>query len=82
MHQRSIKQREAHIPIVDMSKSSIANDRLEEYVVMPPEADNFKKWWDTLADKELVKVRYPHDQHGLARKPSNFEKRTVREHFF
>ena len=80
LHQRSIKQREAHIPIVDMSKSSNANDRLEEYVVMPPEADNFKKWWDTLADTELVKVRYPHDQHGLARKPS--KKRTMREHFF
>ena len=37
-HQRSVKQREAHIPIVDMSKSSIANEYLEEYGVMPPEA--------------------------------------------
>ena len=82
LHQRRIKQREAHIPIVDMSKSSIANERLEEYVVMHPEADNFKKWWDTLADTELVKVRYPYDQHGLARKPTNSEKRTMREHFF
>ena len=27
-HQRSVKQHEAHIPIVDMSKSSIVNDHL------------------------------------------------------
>ena len=62
-HQRSIKQREAHIPIVGMTKSTTVNDHLEDFVVMPPEGDNFKEWWDTVEDTEQVQVRYPHEQH-------------------
>ena len=60
-----------------MSKCSIVNDHIEEYVVIPPAANNFKEWWDT----ELIKVRYHHEQHGLARKPPNSEKRAIREAF-
>jgi len=30
---------------------------------------------------DQVKVRYPHAQHGLAQKPINLEKRSIREDF-
>ena len=80
-HQRSVKQREAHAPLVDMSKSDVVNDRLENFVFMPDGVDNFALWWASVQDTDQVKVRYPHAEHGLARKPSNSAKRSVREDF-
>ena len=38
-------------------------------------------WWVTLNDSDLFKVCNPHGQHDLACKPSNSEKRSVREEF-
>ena len=80
-HQRSIKQREALTPLVHMSKSDVINNRLQDCVVMPEGIDNFNHWWSTILDPDQVQVRYPHDQHGLSRKPSNSEKQSVREDF-
>ncbi len=64
-----------------MSKSDVAVNRLEKFVVLPDGVDNFKVWWTIVEGTDLVKVHYPHSQHGLALKPSNAEKRTVREEF-
>ena len=79
--QRSIKQREAHTPFKHMSKSEVIIDRLQSFVVMPEGTENFMQWWDTVQNTDQVKVRYPHEQHGLSRKPSNSEKPSVREDF-
>ncbi len=61
--QRSIKQREAITPHVDMSKSEAVNDRLQKFVVLPEGIDKFSMWWATVEDDDQVKVCY---SHGLA----------------
>jgi hypothetical protein len=48
---------------------------------MPESEENFKTWWPSLVDADVVNVRYPHESHGLARKPSNSSKRSVRDDF-
>lgn len=80
-HQRSVKRRQTLIPLLPMTKSDIISNHLEESVVMPEGQDNFKKWWPTLMDTDIVNVHYPHESHGLARKPSNSAKLNVREQF-
>ena len=55
--------------------------RLENFIVRPEGVDNFVHWWATVQKTDQVKVRYPHAQHGLVRKPSNLEKRSIREDF-
>jgi len=51
-----------------MSKSDVVNDRLENFIVRPEGVDNFVHWWATDQNTDQVKVRYPHAQHGMARK--------------
>lgn len=80
-HQRTIKCRQVLLPLVTMTKSDIINKHLEKAVVMPDGEDNFKKWWPSLVDTDIVNVRYPHESHGLARKPSNSSKKSVQEDF-
>ena len=80
-HQRSVKCRQGLIPLLPMTKSDVVSKKLEGRVVMPENQDNFKKWWPTLADTDVVNVSYPHEDHGLARKPSNSAKVTVHEQF-
>ena len=80
-HQRSVKRRQALIPLLPMTKSDIISNHLEERVVMPEGQDNFKKWWPTLLDTDIVNVHYPHESHSLARKPSNSAKVNVQEQF-
>ena len=48
---------------------------------MPEGQDNFKQWWALLSDTDIVHIRYPHESHGLARKPSNSSKKSVQEEF-
>ena len=55
--------------------------RLENFIVRPEGVDNLVHWWATVQNTDQVKVRYPHAQHGLVRKPSNLEKRSIREDF-
>ena len=80
-HQRSVKRQLGLIPSLPMTKSDVVSKKLEGRVVMPENQDNFKKWWPTLADTDVVNVSYPHEDHGLARKPSNSAKVTVHEQF-
>ena len=56
-------------------KSEVEEKRLGDYVLMPPNLDtSFKTWWRSLACTESVQVRYPHEQHGNARRVSNSSK--------
>ena len=80
-HQRSVIRKQGLIPLVSMTKSDVVSNKLEGRVVMPDSQDNFKKWWPTLSDTDVVNVSYPHESHGLARKHSNSAKVTVREQF-
>ena len=80
-HQWTIKRRQALLPKVTMTKSDVINKHLEEMVVMPESEDNFKKWWPSQVDTDVVDVRYPHESHGLARKPSNYSKKSVQDDF-
>ena len=80
-HQRAIKRKEALIPVVDMTKSEVSTQGLQAFVTMPDDHDNFEEWWATLESTSIVQVHFPHGSHGLARKPSNFSKRSVREEF-
>ena len=80
-HQRSVKSRQCLILLLPMTNSNVICNKLEKRVVMPDNQDNFKKWWPTLSGTDVVNVHYPHESHGLARKPSNSAKVTVREQF-
>ena len=80
-HQRAIKRREALIPVVDMTKLEVANQGLQGFVMMPEDHSNFAQWWATLEGASVVSVRFPHSSHSLARRSSNFSKRSVREDF-
>ena len=53
-----------------MTKFDAVANKLEGRVVLPENQDNFKKWWPTLANTNVLNVSYPHESHGLARKPS------------
>ena len=79
--QRTIKRRQALIPLLSMTKSDVISNHLEEKAVMPEGQDNFKEWWPTLTETDIVNVHYPHESHGLARISSNSAKVTVKEQF-
>jgi hypothetical protein len=64
-----------------MTKSQVVTQGLEEFVMMPEDYDNFEQWWPSLEDTSVVSVRFPHSSHGLARRSSNFSKRSVQEDF-
>ena len=80
-HQRTVKQCQAHAPLVHMTKSEVLVDHLEEYVVLPDGQEFFDSWWDSVGNAEAVQVRYPHESHGLARKTSNSAKPSVLDDF-
>ena len=43
-----------------------------DYVLMPEgPSESFHAWWKKLDAATPVKVRYPHERHGLAGKTSN-----------
>ena len=62
-----------------MKKFEVLANKLEGHVILPENQDNFKKWWNTQPDTDVLNVSYPHESHGLARKPSNSAKVTVHE---
>lgn len=65
-----------------MSKADVIDKRVSEYVIMPDSiTTSFSKWWSSLLPEQVVHVRYPHERHGNAGKPSNSAKKTVREEF-
>ena len=49
---------------------------------MPSNCDQaFRKWWKDLSADSVVAVKYPHEQHGLARRVSNSTKTEAKEDF-
>ena len=65
-----------------MTKAAVERENLGEYVLMPTDLDiAFKQWWRSLDSAFLVNVRYPHERHGNAGKPSHFAKTSVKEDF-
>lgn len=61
--------------MVTLTKEELLSQNLKQYVIPPSEEDfNFDEWWKSLLPDEEIDVQYPHNQHGLARKPSNHAK--------
>ena len=80
--QHSIKRDECKHPVVQLSKLKVEEQRLGQYVIMPSEVESsFKVWWRSVDPSATVNVRYPHNKHGKALKPSNSAKTTVMEDF-
>ncbi len=80
--QRNIKCRENQEPTTEMSKAEVEQQRLGEYIIMPPAVEtSFSKWWRTVPPSTTVEVRTPHARHGNAGKPSHAAKPTFLERF-
>lgn len=80
--QRNVKRRHATEPIRQLTKAQVENERLGEFVVIPPEnQSSFKRWWKQVGSEEMVQVRYPHQKHGLSGKSSNHAKSEVKQDF-
>ena len=80
--QRNVKRQQSQLPVVTTKMFDVVEQRLGDYVVMPPSIEQpFLRWWRSLSDSVDVEVRFPHDHHGNAGKPSNSAKQTVREQF-
>lgn len=79
--QREVKQKLNQDPIVEMKKE-VEKQRLGDYVIMPEEvASSFLKWRRSIEPTTLIKVRFPHERHGLAGKTSNAAKVDVCDDF-
>ena len=80
--QRHIKRQQSQQPLVEMTKAAVEREDLGQYVVMPSDLEiAFKQWWRSLDSTVLVNVKYPHERHGNAGKPSHFAKTSVKEDF-
>ena len=74
-----LKRQQSHEPIISMSKSEVEAQRLTDYIIMPADQEmSFKKWWEASA---VVEVRYPHERHSNAGKPSHLAKSSVMDDF-
>ena len=81
-HQRSVKRSQYAEPLRRMTKGDVIENRLSQFVVMPPDCDqSFSVWWQKVATTDEINVRYPHHRHGLAGKPSNFSKKEAKAAF-
>lgn len=64
----------------EMRKVDVERERLIDYVLMPEvPSESFHAWWKKLDATASVTVRYPHERHGLAKKPSNRAKSDVQQ---
>ena len=80
--QRNIKRCQSQVPIVEMAKSEIEQQRLGAFVLMPQHLDiSFNMWWRSQSPATKIQVRIPHERHGNAGKISNSAKTTVRQDF-
>ena len=62
-----------------MTKEDVEGQQLGDFIVMPTSVDmSFLTWWRSV---DIVQVRYPHQRHGHAGKPSHSSKPKVREDF-
>ena len=63
-------------------KHAVEEAKLGEFVVMPNGCElSFALWWKSLESDAAVFVRYPHERHGLAGKPTNRAKQSVKTDF-
>lgn len=77
-----LNESQSQHPVIEMSKTEVEEKRLGAYVVMPDGIEiAFKTWWRSLVPVTVVRVRYPHDRHGNAGKPSHSAKGTVLQDF-
>ena len=80
--QRSIKRRESTEPIRSMTKSGVEEERLGEWVIMPPECEmSFMAWWKQLSNDSTVNVRCQHHRHGNSGKASHAAKKEAKSDF-
>ena len=80
--QTSIKRRKSSEPIRSMTKSEVEEERLGEWLVMPPESEmSFIAWWKQLLNDSTVSVRYPHHHHGNNGKHSHAAKEEAKSDF-
>ena len=67
-----------------MTKKEVEDKKLRAYVLHPG-LDNLdlimSDWWKDLCHHDEVEVKYPHERHGLAGKPSNKSKPAMRDAF-
>lgn len=70
-------------PIVIMTKKEVTERRLENVVLCPDDGEmhTFEMWWKSLDEDEDVEVKFPHERHGLAGRPSNHSKLDVMADF-
>lgn len=81
-NQRKIKRQQFHMPLKQMTKLEVEEQRLGDFVVMPAGIEMcFTLWWRSLASTELVEVRYPHSRHGNAGKTSHSAKTSLMDDF-
>ena len=81
---REIKVRQYQEPLRVMTKAQVVGQKLEEFVLHPgleTTQEEVASWWKTMSDSDEVQVKYPHERHGLAGKPSNKSKLAVRSAF-
>ena len=70
--QRIIKRKINQQPVVTLTKQEVENQKLQSDVLCPePEMTVFREWWHSLSDDDVVEVKFPHERHGLAGRPSN-----------
>ena len=62
-----------------MTKCAVEEGKLRQHVIMPTGCDlAFVRWWKSIEPDTIASVRYPHVCHGLAGKPSNQAKTSVK----
>jgi hypothetical protein len=65
-----------------MTKSSVEDERLKVFVIVPDRVKTaFRLWWESLPSEHTVDVRYPHEKHGLTGKTSNNARTDTKEDF-
>lgn len=80
--QRKVKRSMLQRPVVQMTKSSVEEEKLKPFVVMPDTVESaFGQWWECIPSEHLVDVRYPHEKHGLSGQISNNAKSDIKEDF-
>ena len=80
--QRKIKRKLFSKPIVEMTERSVVEEKVSSFVLVPDSVEvAFKKWWYPLPDDHIMKVRYPHEKHGLTGKVSNSAKTATKQMF-
>lgn len=69
-------------PVVQMTKSSVEEEKLKPFLVVPDTVESaFGQWWECIPSEHLVDVRYPHEKHGLTGQIFNNAKSDIKKDF-